>query len=792
MTIQALRDRLQGVTGGDTRFTARCPAHDDRQNSLSVGMSDDGMKILLNCFAGCSAEKITESLGLTVSDLFAEQAAPQKAQTAERTYEYPDENGILLYTKTRVDMNDGTKSFFFKQPDGTKGVKGIRRVPYKLPAVLAAQAVYIVEGEKCADALMQAGRTATTLDSGAKSKWLPEYAAYFAGKTVTIIPDNDAPGMEYAKQIAGNIPGSRIVTLPDLDPKEDIYDWLKAGHTMDELDALPVSAPTSKAGKEPRVTQAEILLKLVNNIGADFFHSDMNDLYAMIPVAQHTEIWALEGNDFSTWLHGLYYRDTGRPVNNEAVGQAVAVLSARARFDKPEPVTLSTRVAESKTATGDTAIWYDLSNSAWQAIEITETGWKLHDNPPVRFNRYRHQAAQIMPIQGGDIRKILDYINIKNNHTLFLCWLITCFIPGFPHVMPIFYGEKGAAKSTTCSLLKMLIDPSALDTMTLQNDPRALAVNLQQHWFLPFDNVSYINEESSDTLCRAITGSGIQQRKLFTNADDTIFMFKRCLAINGINNVATRSDLLDRSLLVELERISETDRRELADIQAAFERDRPSMLGGILDTLVQAMKIFPSVRLASLPRMADFARWGYAIGEALGGFGQTFLYEYAANRESQNTEAINADSVATLVVEFMRGRDEWDGSVSDFYGSLTAIAADHNISTKNKAFPADPARLSRRLNSIKSNLEAVGICFTGYRRSGNNCVSLRSENLPPLAPRLHKSSNCNSFNSGGKEIALPLEILTSTTTSTQKPLRRNDYGVSGANGAKNVVYRGRI
>ena len=104
---------------------------------------------------------------------------------------------------------------------------------------MKADTVYFVEGEKCAEAVIQAGKVATTLDSGANSKWLPEYNDYFNGKKVIVIPDNDEPGMKYAQRIVKNIPHAKIVKLPGLSAKEDIYDWLKNGHTMEELDSLP-------------------------------------------------------------------------------------------------------------------------------------------------------------------------------------------------------------------------------------------------------------------------------------------------------------------------------------------------------------------------------------------------------------------------------------------------------------------------------------------------------------------------------------------------------------------------
>jgi len=511
--------------------------------------------------------------------------------------------------------------------------------------------------------------------------------------------------------------------------------WDDLDVSFDTENIIPHQNPASQPQKEqkptkpPAKSQAEILLGLVEASGIELFQSDTKDLYAVIPIKNHREIWSLGSKDFENWLNKLFYDTFKKPVNNDAVKQTMSVLSAKAQFDNPEPIKLATRVTEHESV-----FWYDLTNPTWQAVKITAGGWGVLDNPPILFNRYRHQTAQPTPATSGDIRKILNHINMKKGQEiLFLCWLASCFVPNIPHPIPIFFGEKGAAKSTTCSFLKMLIDPSALDTLKLQNDERALTVNLQQHWFLPFDNVSYINDETSDTLCRAITGSGIQQRKLFTNGEDCIFTFKRCLAINGINNVATRPDLLDRSLLIELERISETDRRELAEVQADFDADRPAILGGILDTLVKAMQILPTVKLAKLPRMADFTRWGYAIGEALGeGMGQQFLDEYSANRESQNTEAINSDPVALLIIDLMEGIEKWDGKVSELHSVLSDKAQDNGINAKSKSFPQSPNHLSRRLRGIKSNLEAVGITFEIYKQSSGMNISLKVSNLSAL------------------------------------------------------------
>ena len=488
-------------------------------------------------------------------------------------------------------------------------------------------------------------------------------------------------------------------------------------------------------GGNGKSTKVDMLMILVEESGATFFHSDVKDLYATMKVNSHTEIMPIGSRAFELWLIGLFYNAYGQPISNDAIKQVLGACSAKAMYDNPNPVALSVRVAER-----DGEFWYDLTNSEWQAVKITKSGWNIENEPPIMFNRFRHQSPQTIPTGNGNINKILNYVNLKDNKTLFLCWLVSCFVPNIPHSAIILHSEKGAAKSTASELLKNLIDPSSLETLTLQSNQRTLAVNLMSHWLLPFDNVSFISDEVSDTLCRAITGGGIQQRKLNTNSEDVIFTFQRCIAINGIQNVAKRADLLDRSILIELLRIKDKERKELTEIMANFEADRAEILGGIFDTLSKAMAIYPTVKLCNLPRMADFARWGYAIGEALGeGLGQIFLYEYAANRQIQNEEAIANDPVATLIVEFMRDKEYWSGKCSELYNKLLSIAFDHGISTSDKYYPKNAIVLAKKFNDIKSNLESIGLYITKImpRKPDGQRYSIKHSKSSTLSTHLH-------------------------------------------------------
>ena len=740
MNIQNFLTHFHRVkrTSGN-QYMAQCPSHDDRKNSLSIKYDEHKDCILINCHAGCSTKEILEKAGLKIRDLYNNNDN-KTTIISTTTYNYYDENGDLLYKKVRRDYIDKSKKIYFEKANGEKNMQGVKRVLYNLPQVINADKVYIVEGEKCADAVIKAGFVATTLDGGAKSPWRKHYNRYLQDKEIIILPDNDEAGMQYARTIATHLQHSKIIKLPDLQPKEDVYDWLMSGHTIAEIDSLPItdlseellpeSTEEDEAHEiETKTTQAETIIKLVEKHNAVLFHDTLNDPYVALDVEGHKEIWRIDSDGFFNWVNRLFYMHTKKAIKKENVSQAVTILKAKAQYDSKEAIPLGVRINEQNNA-----FWYDLSNPDWQAVKITADGWSIENETPILFNRYLHQKAQCLPEQDGNIELILKYINIKEYHTLFLCWLVCCFIPNIPHPMPIFFGEKGAAKTTACKLLKRIIDPSSLETLTIQKDPRSLAVSLQNHWFLPFDNVSKIDEDTSDMLCRAITGDGIQQRKLYTNAEDYIFSFQKCLAINGINNVARRPDLMDRAILIELFRISEDERKELSEIKHKFEQHLPYILGGIFDVLSKAMKIYPTVKLEKHPRMADFARWAFAIGEALGGKGQAFLDEYAENQKTQNVEILNADIVATLMVAFMNDKSEWNGRISELLQELIQIAPSCGINTKSSAFPSQPNVLSRKLNGIRSNLQSAGITFKTVQKTQGSVITLTNENLSPLPP----------------------------------------------------------
>lgn len=271
-----LLNRLSGVRVSGKGHIAKCPGHNDSRPSLSL--REDGSHILLHCFAGCKPEHVLASIGLDFSAVDpptdnvkgqrsevkyrgqapagASPPAHTKSTSFDTCYFYRTELGVILYRVVRA--YEGGRKFFYIQhpnPDNpSEWLKGKGDAPwvlYHLPFVVKAVAelrpVYIVEGEKDVKTLESLGFTATTNACGA-GKWRPEYVEWLRGGNVVILPDNDEPGRAHAEQVAASLHGVaarvRVLPLPGLEDKQDVFDWLKkAGNSPEDLIALADATP---------------------------------------------------------------------------------------------------------------------------------------------------------------------------------------------------------------------------------------------------------------------------------------------------------------------------------------------------------------------------------------------------------------------------------------------------------------------------------------------------------------------------------------------------------------------
>jgi hypothetical protein len=136
-------------------------------------------------------------------------------------------------------------------------------------------------------------------------------------------------------------------------------------------------------------------------------------------------------------------------------------------------------------------------------------------------------------------------------------------------------------------------------------------------YVLAFDNLSGLPHWLSDALCRLATGGSFAVRQLYTDDEERLFEAARPILLNGIEEVVSRPDLGDRAIFLTLPPIGEAQRRPESELWREFQIARPSILGGLLDAMVQRMRGIGRVELEQLPRMADFAVWATACETAV-------------------------------------------------------------------------------------------------------------------------------------------------------------------------------
>lgn len=258
-----------------------CPAHADKEASLQIKYDRQTGRILVHCYAGCKPEEIVQAAGLKMSDLFEKKLSKNnynKNYNIEAVYKYIAANGNLLFEKVRFKGKKftqrriingatiwgldeglyyetflGSNNYSKKKRDNVTVQKFPKCEPvlYNLPNLIEGikhnKPVFIVEGEKDVDNVNRLGFIATCNFDGAskssqKPKWRKEYNKYFKGARVIIIPDNDDPGKAHANNIANSLNGLvesiKILEIDGLPEKGDISDWLKMGHTKEELQEI--------------------------------------------------------------------------------------------------------------------------------------------------------------------------------------------------------------------------------------------------------------------------------------------------------------------------------------------------------------------------------------------------------------------------------------------------------------------------------------------------------------------------------------------------------------------------
>ena len=226
--------------------------------------------------------------------------------------------------------------------------------------------------------------------------------------------------------------------------------------------------------------------------------------------------------------------------------------------------------------------------------------------------------------------------------------------------------------------------------------------------------MSNLSSKMQDALCTLSTGGGYAARKLYSDSDETVIEVKRPVIINGIVPIATRSDLIDRIIHIDLPKLSD-NYQSIRELDEAFKNDVPAIFGELLDITVKTLNALPSIKLSKPPRMADFAVLGEAVHIAME-INEPFIDVYNKNRGDSLRRSIESSPAAIAIQDLIRR----DGS---FYGTFKELKSelDSHLQRSSEGWPRSPKGLSEVLRRMGPALKETNILveFLGHRNDGS-------------------------------------------------------------------------
>ena len=371
-------------------------------------------------------------------------------------------------------------------------------------------------------------------------------------------------------------------------------------------------------------------------------------------------------------LSGLIWRVTGRTASQNALAEAMAVLEFEAQ-EQGEPIKLALRAARPS----DNVIYIDLGDKNEHVLRVTSTGWEVLDgdaNIPALFRRTSLTAALPIPERGGDVNRLWEFVNMREvaDRQLIIGWLVAAYaLVGLPCPILGILGEQGTAKTTSARRIFSLFDPSSATIRRPPNDADRFLHAVHHSRGSVFDNMSSFPRWLSDSMCRCVTGESDVDRSLYTDADARVIQVQAVLGFTGIDVGTLAGDLAERCVWGDLAVIPAKDRRSERELNAAWDEAYPSMLGGLLDLVVLALKALPQVSLVEKPRMADFAEVLAALDLATG---SQALEHYTRAHESIAEEIVDTDKFLGAITSTITQR--WSGTNKDLHGLLPRPADD--------------------------------------------------------------------------------------------------------------------
>ncbi len=502
-------------------------------------------------------------------------------------------------------------------------------------------------------------------------------------------------------------------------PKSHRYTFEEAKATWRSVYKRDARDPMA-GDEEDKPSQTDELLSLTTDF--EFYRSGpADDAYVRLVVGGHLEVHqAGNAKGPSAKLRQIltqrFLEKHNRAPNRESLNQAGDTIVAKCGAGPK----VDTHV---RFARSNEAIFLDLCDDQWRAVEITANGWQVVANPPVLFRRGAGAKPLPEPVKGGSLDALRGLINTGDdeNWCLMLAWLVGCFLPTGAFPLLLVEGEMGSAKSTACLLLLALVDPSTGGLCGQPKDEVDATVSALHSGVLAYDNLKTLRADMSNVFCRFSTGQGYRTRTFYENLGLTVVEVRLPLLINGIDSTVMQGDLLNRSIKLWLPAIAAADRTTIAKVEREFEVLRPGVLGALLDAVSTGLANLPNTVVADAPRMSDFCTFVVACEPALPWQPGEFLNAYRGKQADAVANIVDLDDVGSALLKWADENLTPGSSAVVYPGVLLRWLNDVTVDVPKDLYhwPHNPQEMAYRLPGLAPMLRDRGIHILKLKRDKN-------------------------------------------------------------------------
>ena len=450
--------------------------------------------------------------------------------------------------------------------------------------------------------------------------------------------------------------------------------------------------------------------------------NDTSRIYAIVTVDNHNETIEIGTQRSIDWLIQAYYKETQKIISNTTSENTINFVRAQAIFSPK----INHEKIFRRNGFSNGKLLIDLGDKDWKLVEISSDGIRHVDYSEKTnvFVRSKNMAKQVNPrlkYDGNPLDKLGQLIRMDDD--LFKVHIISFFLEGIPTPIMANLVHAGGAKTTVSGMVRQIIDPagsSITDNVTaFPSKSDNFAVQFENNYLIAYENISSINQEKSDILCRVTTGSTITTRKHYTNDEEQLMKFQRKIILNGIAFEMGYEDLADRTIQYWFERIPEDKRLSDEQVSSRFKELLPDLLGQIFEILHKAMKLYPTVQCKNIPRMASFAIWGESIYQVLGHKQGEFLELYNKAIKKNTNTLFENNPIIPFLDSMLDVKSELKTQTNQFFKELKSWSENNNYQEMS-SLPKASNQVTRWITRSKQLLDEHGYSISWETNTERN------------------------------------------------------------------------